>query len=112
MAMDGREELSKAEVETLNDYIQYVDNSIVSKTLIDKKSGTLTLFAFDKGEGLSEHRAPFDALVQILDGQAQVTIAGKPLDVSAGQIVLMPANISHAIKAREKFKMMLVMIRS
>jgi len=92
--------------------ISYSRGSIVSKTLIDRKSGTLTLFAFDRGQGLSEHVAPFDAVVQILDGAAAITIAGKALKAKAGDMVIMPANVPHALKAEQKFKMLLIMIRA
>jgi len=91
--------------------IRYSHGSIVSKTLIDRKSGTLTLFAFDRGQGLSEHVAPYDAVVEILDGAAAITIAGKHLKAKSGDMIIMPANIPHALKAGEKFKMLLTMIR-
>jgi quercetin dioxygenase-like cupin family protein len=94
------------------DLVSYQDGSIVSRTLIDRPSGTVTVFAFDKGQGLSEHTAPFDALVQVIEGQAEITIAGNRLDLGQGQLVIMPANKPHAVKAVEKFKMMLTMIRS
>ena len=100
-----------AQAKNLVDMIQYADGSIVSKTIVDKKAGTLTLFAFDKGQKLSEHQAPFDATVQILDGTGQITIDGKPINVTAGEIIVMPANIPHAVNANEKFKMLLIMIR-
>lgn len=92
--------------------IEYQKGSVVSRTLIDKKTGTLTLFSFDKGQGLSEHTAPFDALVYILDGEAEISISGKPFHLQAGEMIIMPANNPHALKAIERFKMMLVMIRS
>jgi quercetin dioxygenase-like cupin family protein len=92
--------------------IEYQKGSVVSRTLIDKKVGTVTLFSFDKGEGLSEHTAPFDALVYVVDGEAEVTIAGKPAVVKAGEMVVMPANKPHALRAIESFKMLLIMIRS
>ena len=92
--------------------IDYADDSIVSKTIIDKPVGTITLFAFDKGQKLSEHTAPYDATVLVLDGRAALTIAGKHIDVSAGQIIIMPANVPHAVNAQEKFKMLLIMIRA
>jgi len=91
--------------------INYQNGSVVSKTLVKKDTGTVTLFAFDKDQGLSEHTAPFDALVQILDGTAEISISGEPHIVSAGEILIMPADKPHALKAVEKFKMMLVMIR-
>ena len=91
--------------------VEYSRGSVVSKTLVDKKTGTITLFAFDEGQELSEHTAPFDAVVQILDGEAELTIAGSPLKASEGQMVIMPANIPHSVSADEKFKMQLTMIR-
>ncbi len=96
----------------LADLVDYQKGSVVSRMLLNKKSGTVTLFAFDKGQGLSEHTTPFDALVYILDGEAVITISGKPLTVKEGDIVVMPANEPHALQATKKFKMMLTMIRS
>ncbi len=96
----------------LIDRVEYQEASVVSKTLIEKKVGTVTLFAFDKGQGLSEHTAPFDAMVQVIDGVAEIEIAGQPVRVSAGEMLIMPANKPHALKAVERFKMMLIMIRS
>ena len=93
-------------------FIAYQEGSVVSRTLIDKKVGTITLFAFDKGQGLSEHTAPFDAFVQIVEGEAEIIISGEPFQVGAGQAIIMPANEPHALKATEQFKMALVMIRS
>ncbi len=92
--------------------VSYQDGSVVSKTLLARKAGTVTLFAFDQGEGLSEHTAPFDALVCVLEGSAEITVDKKLYSVSAGEMVIMPANIPHALHARERFKMMLTMIRS
>lgn len=97
---------------TLTDLLDYQDDAVVSRTIIDKKTGTLTLFAFDEGQGLSEHTAPFDALVYILDGEAEVTISGNSLQLKEGKVVIMPANEPHALRATKRFKMMLVMIRS
>jgi len=94
------------------DQVAYQEESVVSKTLIDKKVGTVTLFAFGEGQGLSEHTAPFDAMVCILDGEAEITIAGNPILVKAGEMIIMPANKPHALKAIKKFKMMLIMIRA
>jgi quercetin dioxygenase-like cupin family protein len=91
--------------------VDYQTGSIVSRTVIDRPAGTLTLFAFAKGQGLSEHTAPFDALVQVLDGEAEITISGKPLLVKKGEMVIMPANAPHALMAVNRFKMMLVMIK-
>ena len=96
----------------LIDLVQYQAGSVVSRTLIKEKAGTVTLFAFDEGEGLSEHTAPFDALVHLLEGEAEIVISGKPLQVKQGDIVIMPANEPHALKALTKFKMLLTMIRS
>ncbi len=92
--------------------IDYQDGAVVSRTLIDKKAGTLTLFAFDEKQGLSEHTAPFDALIVILDGEAEVTIAGKPIKLKQGETTIMPANKTHALLALTKFKMLLVMIKA
>ena len=96
----------------LIDFIEYQRGSIVSRTVIDKKKGTVTLFAFDKGQGLSEHTAPFDALVYILDGEAEIVISGKTTHAAEGDLVVMPANQPHSLRAIEKFKMALIMIRS
>jgi quercetin dioxygenase-like cupin family protein len=98
--------------QTLADMVEYAGNSIVSKTILDKPAGTITLFAFDGGQKLSEHTAPFDAVVQVIDGTARLTIAGKDIDVSTGQIIIMPGNVTHAVAAQEKFKMLLTMIRA
>jgi quercetin dioxygenase-like cupin family protein len=95
----------------LESYIDYADGSVVSKTLMKKEIGNITLFAFDRGQGLSEHTAPFDAVVHILDGKAEITIGGQPQNVNAGEMLIMPANIAHALHATERFKMLLVMIR-
>ena len=96
----------------LIDLVEYQEGGVVSKTLIDKQTGTVTLFAFDKGQGLSEHSAPFDAMVCVLDGLAEITIGGDPVEVGQGEMIIMPADIPHALSAIEPFKMMLVMIRS
>jgi quercetin dioxygenase-like cupin family protein len=95
----------------LKKMVEYQDGSVVSKEIIKKETGTVTLFAFDKGQGLSEHTAPFAALVNIIDGLAEVTISGEPFIVKEGEIITMPANKSHSLKAVEKFKMLLVMIK-
>ncbi len=91
--------------------VVYQAGAVVSREIIKKKTGTVTIFAFDKGQGLSEHTAPFDALVQILDGVAEITIGGAPHRLGKDEMILMPANVPHALKAIEPFKMMLVMIR-
>ena len=93
-------------------FIDYQDGSVVSKTLVQQPTGTVTLFAFAEGQGLSEHSAPFDAMVVVLDGKAEITIAGALNTVSAGEMIIMPANKPHALKAPEKFKMLLIMIKS
>jgi len=94
------------------DLIDYQEGSVVSRTIIEKKVGTVTLFAFDEKQGLSEHTAPFDALVYLLEGEAEVTISGKPFHLKGGEMLIMPANQPHALKATHKFKMVLTMIRS
>jgi quercetin dioxygenase-like cupin family protein len=96
----------------LVDLINYQEGAVVSRTILDKKSGTITLFAFDKNEGLSEHTAPYEVLIQLLDGEAEVIIASKPSVLKTGELVVLPANSPHALRATERFKMLLVMIRS
>lgn len=91
--------------------IDYSEGGIVSSQVLKSKAGNITLFSFDKGQGLSEHSAPFDAFVQILDGNAEIRIGGKPLNLKAGESIIMPANITHALQATEKFKMLLTMIK-
>ena len=95
----------------LSGLVNYADDSIVSKTLLDKPAGTLTLFAFGAGQKLSEHTSPYDATIQVLDGRAKVTIDGVPKEVCAGELIIMPAHVPHAVTAEEKFKMVLIMIR-
>ena len=101
----------KGEPFNLKNDVAYADGSIVSKILLKKDTGNITLFAFDAGQGLSEHTAPFDAVVHILDGKAEITIGGKSNEVKAGEMLIMPANVPHALHASERFKMLLVMIR-
>jgi len=96
----------------LEELLQYHTNAIVSREIVNKNTGTVTLFAFDKGQGLSEHTAPFDALVFIADGRAEVKISGKPHILKKGEMIIMPANKPHALKAIQKFKMLLIMIRA
>lgn len=96
----------------LADLVGYQPGAVVSRTLIDRKIGTLTLFAFDDGQGLSEHTAPYDAFVQIVDGAADITIGGEDQRVTAGQMIIMPANVPHALRAVGRFKMLLVMVRA
>lgn len=102
----------KGKVLKAKDLVGYDKGAVVSRTIIEKKTGTVTIFSFDEGQGLSEHTAPFDAMVEILDGEAEITIAGRPNKVQAGEFMIMPAGEPHALKAIKKFKMALVMIRS
>ena len=95
----------------LNKLVEYSQDSIVSKTILDKTAGTLTLFAFDAGQGLSEHRSPYDAVVQVIDGKGMITIDGEKIEVSAGELIIMPADVPHDVRAEERFKMLLIMIR-
>jgi len=106
------EEAPMAQVMNLAGMVAYQEGSVVSRTLIDKKVGTVTLFAFAVGQGLSEHTAPFDAMVYLLDGEADVSISGKPYHLKNGDMLIMPANKPHALKATRDFKMLLVMVRS
>lgn len=103
--------LSPAEALRLDELLAYVPGAVVSRTLIKRPVGTVTLFSFDKGQGLSEHTAPFDALVQVLDGRAELTIGGERVKAGAGETVLMPADVPHSLHAPEPFKMLLTMIR-
>jgi quercetin dioxygenase-like cupin family protein len=96
----------------LAEMVDYQAGAVVSRTVLAKDTGTLTLFAFDEGQGLSEHTAPFDAFVYILDGDAEVTISGTPIPMKTGEMVVMPANEPHALRAARRFKMLLVMVRS
>ncbi|UCE37720.1 MAG: cupin domain-containing protein [Thermoplasmata archaeon] len=100
------------EVMKVSGMVEYQDGSVVSRTLIDKGTGTVTLFAFAKDQGLSEHTAPFDAMVHIIDGEAEIIISGKKYNVKNGEMIIMPANEPHALNATGKFKMILTMIRS
>ena len=96
----------------LGNLIAYQEDSVVSKTIINKDTGNVTLFAFSQGQGLSEHTAQFDALVYILDGESEITISGRPIEAKEGEMVIMPANKPHSLTAIKKFKMLLVMIKS
>ncbi len=111
---DKRKEAEKIAGVALNlsNLIAYQEGSVVSRTILAKDTGTVTLFAFAQGQGLSEHTAPFDALVYLLDGESEITISGKPVQTKAGEMVIMPANKPHSLKATKKFKMLLVMIKS
>ena len=105
-----REELV-GKVLPVNGLLQYQDGTVASRMIVFKKAGTITLFAFDAGEGLSEHSAPYDAILTVTDGVAEVSIAGTPSTVNAGEMIILPANIPHAVQARQRFKMTLTMIR-
>ena len=105
-------ELVPAQAVALAGQVDYVAGSVVSRTLAKKPTGTITLFAFDAGQGLSEHQTPYDAFVQVVDGVGTLRIGGKDVVAKAGEVVVMPANIPHAVQATERFKMLLVMIRS
>lgn len=104
--------LVHSQAKELQEEVRYASNSVVSKQIIKGTAGNITLFAFDKEEGLSEHSAPFDAFVQILDGTAEIIIGGRSNIINTGQFIIMPANVPHALKAIEKFKMMLVMVKN
>jgi quercetin dioxygenase-like cupin family protein len=105
-------EISGAEVVSLTDLVNYQAGSVVSRTIMRRPMGTVTLFAFDEGEGLSEHTAAFDALAHVLEGEAEIVISGKPVRTKAGDAVLMPAHQPHALRAITKFKMVLTMVRA
>jgi len=108
---ESKEKLA-AQANNLVKLIAYQEGSVVSRAIIDKKAGTVTLFAFDQGQGLSEHMAPYDALVHVLEGEAEVTISGKLVRLKAGEVTVMPANEPHALSAVSRFKMLLTMVRS
>jgi quercetin dioxygenase-like cupin family protein len=108
----GAAEAHPPQVFHLRDSVSYQEGSIVSREIVGKKTGTVTVFAFDQGQGLSEHTAPLDALVYILDGEAEILISGKTFTPREGEMIIMPANEPHALKATERFKMLLIMIRS
>jgi quercetin dioxygenase-like cupin family protein len=108
----GNNEFEKSKVFSYKDSVEYADGAIVSKTVLKKETGNISLFAFDKGEALSEHTAPFDAMIEVVDGMGEIMIGGKPFILEAGQTIIMPANIPHAVKALERFKMVLTMIKS
>ena len=101
-----------AETAKVADLVSYQEGSIVSREILKKPTGTVTVFAFDEGQGLSEHTAPFDALVQVLEGEVEISIAGELHRVQAGEMILMPAHLPHALKALQRYKMILTMIRS
>lgn len=109
--MNKKTDISKGVPFILSDDVSYAIGSVVSKTLLKKNVGNLTLFSFDKGQGLTEHTSPYDAVVYILDGKAEIVIGGEPKAVEAGEMIIMPAGIPHALNAVERFKMLLIMIR-
>jgi quercetin dioxygenase-like cupin family protein len=104
--------ISHSETLGLSSLTAYQDGAIVSRMILEKPVGGVTVFSFDKGQGLSEHTAPFDALVHVIEGQAEIIIGGTPHPVSAGEVILMPANVPHAVRAPERFKMLLTMIKA
>jgi len=106
-----KKSFQKSTAMSLADMIEYSDSGVVSKQVLKSKAGNITLFSLDEGQGLSEHTVPFDAMAQILDGKAEITIGGQPLTLRAGQTVIMPANVPHSLHAPEKFKMLLTMIK-
>jgi quercetin dioxygenase-like cupin family protein len=108
----SKREIPIAEVVRVIDLVNYQEGAVVSRTLVNRPTGTVTMFAFDEGQGLSEHTAPFDALAHLLEGEAEIVVSGKPLRTTAGETVLMPANQPHALEALTRFKMLLTMIRS
>ena len=108
---ETRGALAPSEKHRLDQLLDYVTDSVVSRTIVKGKTGTVTLFAFDKGQELSEHSAPFDAMVQVLDGEVTLTIGGKPITATTGETVIMPADIPHGVYATTPFKMLLTMIR-
>ncbi len=103
----------KLEIKTekLKNLIAYQTDSIVSRTIINKKTGTITLFAFDKGQGLSEHTAPFEAMIYVLEGKVEIVISGVSYNLKQGEMIIIPSNEPHSLKARERFKMLLIMIK-
>lgn len=110
--MTDIDEILHANVERAAGLVEYQDKAVVSRTIINKQTGNVTLFAFDRGQGLSEHTTPFDALVHVLDGKAEVTIGRKTHVVDAGHMIIMPANRPHSLHAPEPFKMALIMIKA
>jgi quercetin dioxygenase-like cupin family protein len=103
--------VDQPEVLLLSDMIAYQEGAVVSRTIIDKQTGTVTLFAFDTGEGLSEHTTPYDAMVLILDGEVEIRIGGDDHNLKKDEMIIMPADIPHALRARSRFKMLLIMIK-
>jgi len=110
--MESDKEQVMTQVIEMADMVDYQEGSVVSRTIVNKKTGTVTLFAFAEEQGLSEHKTPFDALVHVLDGEVEITISGKPFRLKRGEMIIMPADEPHALKAITRFKMILTMIRS
>lgn len=110
--MDAENSIQGAQAVVAAELVQYAEGSVVSRTIVDSEHTTLTLFAFDQGQSLSEHTAPFDAYVLVLDGRTELTIGAEEVPACAGEMVLMPANVPHGVRAPERFKMLLVMVRS
>ena len=110
-ASDKKREELIGKVLAINDLVQYQDQTVASRMIVFKKTGTITLFAFDAGEGLSEHSAPFDAVLTVTDGEADVSIAGSLFTVKNGEMIILPANIPHGVQAKQRFRMTLTMIR-
>lgn len=108
----SKQEFPLSQVFELTGLIDYQTGAVVSRTVVNKPTGTVTIFAFDEGQGLSTHAAPFDAMVQVIDGEVEINISGRPYLLKQGEIIIMPANEPHGLKALTKFKMMLVMIKS
>ncbi len=108
----AKSELPASQCVRVVDLVNYQEGAVVSRTLVKRPTGTVTVFAFEAEQGISEHTSPFDALLQVLEGQAEITIAGNPLSAGSGECVLLPANQPHAVKATTPFKMLLTMIRS
>ncbi len=108
----SKNDMPAAQALSLTSLVNYQDGAVVSRTLLKRPTGTLTLFAFDEGQGLSEHTSPFDAVAHILEGESEITISGKPVTTKSGEAVLLPANQPHGLRATTKFKMLLSMIRS
>ena len=104
-------EIAGAQALPLLGLVNYQDGSVVSRVVLKREKGNITIFAFDEGQGLSEHTSPFDALVQAIEGEAEITVAGKPIALKAGEVVLLPAEKPHAVKATTRFKMLLTMVR-
>jgi quercetin dioxygenase-like cupin family protein len=107
-----KKEFEKSVVFRFDELVQYSTDTIISRTVLNKQTGTVTLFAFDKGQALSEHTAPYDAMVQVVDGLAIILINGNEFKVDKGETIIMPANVPHAVQATEKFKMVLTMVKS